>query len=80
MGRFELYVGRFGHPERPNRGRFGLATWAVFDISMGRIGFGPFYSFAVVTAATVFMLLSVGLSQSLSNVGQLVGGTSIPEM
>ena len=38
-------MGRFGHPKRPNRGRFGLTTWAVFDIRVGRFGFGPFWSF-----------------------------------
>jgi len=31
-------VGRFGHPKL---GRFGLITWAVFDIRVGRFGYFP---------------------------------------
>jgi len=41
VGRSELHLGRFGHPK--------LATWAVFDIRVGRFGFGPFWSFSALT-------------------------------
>ena len=42
-------MGRFGQPKRPNRRRFGLITWAVFDIRVGRHGFGPFWSFPCIS-------------------------------
>ena len=37
----DLCGGRFGHPKRPNTARFGLITWAVFEIRVGRFGHFP---------------------------------------
>jgi len=67
-------VGPFGHPKRPFwssknanvfRLCFGLIVWAVFDVRVGRFGFGPFWSFA-----SVFRLLCHA-GQAYSNTGMI---------